>query len=256
MTEDNARWPIGELADRVALALSDAVTDGYPGPADARVRGVPDIRSIRWYTTIGLLDKPGGYRGRTALYGPRHLSQLVAVKRRQAQGIPLASVQAELAGLTDAELSRVAQVPPDSGALTESAPSAFVPTDIAPVPSGPASVPANAAGRRSGASGRGDRKNPTPSEPETSSEYSTEPASPPMETRFWSRPAPTVTVAGHSEPPEPSLSYGVRLASGVTVLIAADKPPTSDDLVAIQEAAAPLVRTLRVRGLNRTGADR
>jgi hypothetical protein len=72
---------------------------------------VPDRRAIRWYTTTGLVDRPAGLRGRTALYGPRHLLQLVAVKRRQAQGHSLAVIQAELAGAGDAELAAVARVP-------------------------------------------------------------------------------------------------------------------------------------------------
>src|SRR5689334_22435182 len=50
-------------------------------------------------------------RGRVALYGRRHLLQLVAVKRRQADGRSLAEIQAELAGATDATLAAIARVP-------------------------------------------------------------------------------------------------------------------------------------------------
>jgi hypothetical protein len=49
--------------------------------------------------------------GRSARYGPRHLLQLVAVKRRQAQGRTLAQIQAELTGATDETLRRIARVP-------------------------------------------------------------------------------------------------------------------------------------------------
>jgi hypothetical protein len=52
-------------------------------------------------------------RGRTALYGPRHLLQLVAVKRRQAEGMRLAEIQAELAGAPDELLESIAEVPLD-----------------------------------------------------------------------------------------------------------------------------------------------
>jgi MerR HTH family regulatory protein len=76
-----------------------------------RVTAVPDRRLIRWYTTIGLLDRPLPTRGRVARYGERHLLQLVAVKRRQAQGRSLAEIQAELAGATDAMLYRAAGLP-------------------------------------------------------------------------------------------------------------------------------------------------
>src|SRR5262249_54304822 len=59
----------------------------------------------------GLVDRPAGHRGRTALYGPRHLLQLVAVKHRQADGWSLTQIQAELTGASDATLRRIAGVP-------------------------------------------------------------------------------------------------------------------------------------------------
>ncbi|MFI7602942.1 MerR family transcriptional regulator [Actinoplanes sp. NPDC049681] len=100
-------WTMDELVDRVRQALAAE----YPGAPNGRVRDVPDRRAIRWYTTTGLVDRPAGMRGRTALYGPRHLLQLVALKRRQAQGHSLAAIQAELAGASDAELAAAARVP-------------------------------------------------------------------------------------------------------------------------------------------------
>jgi hypothetical protein len=105
-------WTLDELVARVSVALE---AGGYPGAPNGRVREVPDRRAIRWYTTIGLLDRPGGMRGRTALYGPRHLAQLVAIKRRQAQGRSLAEIQAELVGVTDSGLHRIAGLDPDGG---------------------------------------------------------------------------------------------------------------------------------------------
>jgi DNA-binding transcriptional MerR regulator len=102
-------WTIDELAARVAAALGD----GYSGAPNGRVRDLPDARAIRWYATIGLVDRPGAMRGRTALYGPRHLLQLVAVKRRQAQGRRIAEIQQELAGAGDAALRAIADLPDD-----------------------------------------------------------------------------------------------------------------------------------------------
>lgn len=96
-----------ELVDRVRRALAAE----YPGAPNGRVRELPDRRAIRWYTTTGLVDRPAGMRGRAALYGTRHLLQVVAVKRRQAEGCSLAEIQAELAGATDAALTAVARVP-------------------------------------------------------------------------------------------------------------------------------------------------
>src|SRR6185312_10490107 len=96
------------LVERVREALEAE----YPGAPNGRVRDVPDRRAIRWYSTIGLVDRPLGMRGRTALYGPRHLQQLVAIKRRQAEGLTLAQIQTELTGISPTSLMEIAHVPP------------------------------------------------------------------------------------------------------------------------------------------------
>lgn len=100
-------WTLTELAARAAVALGDTA-----GQASARVREVPDARTIRWYQTTGLVDRPLALRGRTALYGRRQLLQLVAIKRLQAQGRSLAEIQAELAGLSTEALEAIADIPP------------------------------------------------------------------------------------------------------------------------------------------------
>ncbi|MET8143276.1 MerR family transcriptional regulator [Sphaerisporangium sp. NPDC005288] len=95
-------WTIGELAEHAAHLLPSS-----PRRPNGRVRDVPNERLIRWYTTIGLLDPPLTRRGRVALYGRRHLLQLVAVKRLQAEGRSIADIQAELAGATDTALEQI-----------------------------------------------------------------------------------------------------------------------------------------------------
>ncbi|OBK95290.1 hypothetical protein A5645_13180 [Mycobacterium asiaticum] len=104
---ERASWTLDELVSRVADALAAAA---YPGSPNGRVREVPDRRAIRWYATTGLVDRPT-MQGRTAMYGPRHLLQVVAVKKLQAQGLPLAQIQAELAGVTEKTLHRIAGIP-------------------------------------------------------------------------------------------------------------------------------------------------
>jgi hypothetical protein len=103
-----SRWTLDQLTEQVGAALSV----DYQGQASRRVREVPDQRAIRYYTTIGLMDRPAAMRGRTALYARRHLLQLVAIKRLQAGGRTLARIQRELAGATDAQLERLARLPP------------------------------------------------------------------------------------------------------------------------------------------------
>jgi len=113
-------WNLEELCARVALALAV----DYTGQASGRVRDVPDQRTIRYYTTLGLLDRPAAMRGRTGLYSVRHLRQLVAIKRLQTHGLSLAEIQKRLVGLSDEALQEIARVPP---ALEEQEPAGIEP---------------------------------------------------------------------------------------------------------------------------------
>ncbi len=102
MTDVAALWTLPELTERVDAAL--AAEDG--AIPSGRVRDVPDARTIRWYQTTGLVDRPE-HRGRTAMYSERHLLQLIAIKRLQQQGLPLNEIQARLAGLDDDALAAI-----------------------------------------------------------------------------------------------------------------------------------------------------
>jgi DNA-binding transcriptional MerR regulator len=115
-------WTIDELSNRVAEALR---APGYDGVSNGRVRDVPDLRTIRYYTTLGLLDRPAAMRGRTAFYGRRHLWQLVAIKRLQARGLSLAQVQERVVGLSDVALRRLFAAEPSEPAAA-SGPGPFV----------------------------------------------------------------------------------------------------------------------------------
>jgi DNA-binding transcriptional MerR regulator len=103
------RWRIDELAERAAAALDGTA----PAAASGRVTPVPDRRMLRYYTTLGLLDRPE-LDGRVAYYGRRHLLQVVAIKRLQAGGATLAQVQEALAGATAATLERIGDLPPET----------------------------------------------------------------------------------------------------------------------------------------------
>src|SRR5437867_4385206 len=97
---------LDELCSQVALALSTR----YEGAPNERIRDVPDRRTVRYYTTLGLIDRAARMRGRTALYARRHLLQLVSIKRLQANGFSLHEVQQRLLGLSERELEEVAQL--------------------------------------------------------------------------------------------------------------------------------------------------
>ncbi|WP_328709636.1 MerR family transcriptional regulator [Microbispora hainanensis] len=185
--------------------------------ANGRVREVPNERLIRWYTTIGLLDPPLGRRGRVALYGRRHLLQLVAVKRRQAEGRSIADIQAELAGATDAMLMRVAGLTeplpgpaprPLSPPAPPSPPPPHRPAVPAPVsaadrPPGPPSPPAPPAPGWHGASyGANPETDAEPAIPDI--------ARPAARDRFWARPASSAATAGsgHYLTPNKDIAHG------------------------------------------------
>lgn len=113
-------------------------------PADKRVAAVPDARTVRYYQTLGVVDRPLRYEGRQAVYGTRHLLQVVATKLLQARGESLAHVQQALSGAsTDrleaavrAELGVAPAPPPQARPLVsaEIAPGVFVTLDPSRVP--------------------------------------------------------------------------------------------------------------------------
>ena len=83
----DVQWTLSEL---VAEATASTIT--LPAPKNGQVRAIPDERTVRYYGTIGLLDRPLAMRGRTALYGRKHLAQVVAIKRLQSAGRSLAEI--------------------------------------------------------------------------------------------------------------------------------------------------------------------
>lgn len=93
-------WKLDELAEKSQHFL------GAEGESN-RIQWKPNGRQIRYYTTLGLLDKPFGGRGQGATYGPKHLLQLIAIKRLQHQGLKLAKIQPILAGLSTGKLTEL-----------------------------------------------------------------------------------------------------------------------------------------------------
>jgi DNA-binding transcriptional MerR regulator len=108
---------LDELCAEAALALAV----DYAGAPSGRVRDLPDRRTVRYYTTLGLVDRPAALRGRTALYGRRHLLQLVAIKRLQTAGLTLVEIQGRLLGLTDQALEAIARLPEETSGTSSPA---------------------------------------------------------------------------------------------------------------------------------------
>src|SRR5579864_8798928 len=118
--ESERSYTIAELADASAAALDALGIAARNG----QVRDRPDIRTIRYYGTLGLIDPPTEMTGRTARYGGRHLMQVLAVKAVQARGDSLADAQRTLVGASDEEL-RSAIGPGLSAALAAAPPPAL-----------------------------------------------------------------------------------------------------------------------------------
>ncbi len=200
-------WTLIELSQQVR----DALAADPLAPPNGRIRAVPDSRTIRYYTTIGLIDRPAAMRGRTAFYSERHLQQLVAIKRLQAQGLSLAEVQKTLAGIPDEELATLAGLPPAS------------PTPARTVREGfwRAELPEDTVAMAASAS-------------PTISHHAAE---------AKALPAPPDILSA-------DLYHGLVLAPGVTLLLQGGAAPSPDDIRDLQHAAEPLLVLLRQRGLN------
>jgi DNA-binding transcriptional MerR regulator len=255
-------WTILELAELAADALAAAQPDGLsPGAAlsvepragssaaggiasgaarpaqvraNGRVRDVPNERLVRWYVTVGLVDPPLSRRGRVARYGRRHLLQLVAVKRRQAEGRSLAEIQAELAGATDEALAAIARVPDTRPApdVLHAAPARFWTRSAAQRDPAAAEAPGeqNLAAEEDGGrdlavaagAGRAAAEQPGAEEP-----------------------------GGRSR-----LVHGIRLAPGVTLLLeGAAREPGPGDVTAILNTARALLTELAGRRLREPGPE-
>ncbi|QFZ24660.1 MerR family transcriptional regulator [Saccharothrix syringae] len=248
-------WTIDQLPDRVAALLAE----GYGGQRSGRVRELPNGRAIRWYTTIGLVDRPAAHRGRTALYGWRHLLQVVAVKKLQAAGRTLAEIQGLVVGASDARLAELAELEVGNGrglaleigtgggagvgagvgaegGVAAAAPAVppVVPSAVPPAPPRSAgfwrdrpAVDAGAAGDAAGDAGAaadaGTDAAPTASAP-ASPAAAPAPAPAPASPAAASAPAasaPPAPAPPAPAPPAPApvVVPGLRLAPGVTLLL-------------------------------------
>ncbi|MEU8385521.1 MerR family transcriptional regulator [Streptosporangium sp. NPDC048865] len=228
-------WTIGELVERASAALTPTAQ------LNGRVRDMPNERLVRWYSTIGLLDPPLARRGRVAVYGRRHLLQIVAVKRRQSDGRTIAEIQAELAGATDQALESIAGLPEH--------------TPEHPSPSPPARTGSPGPARPRFWAGP-----PTTAKPVEPVEPAARPLPPPRPAA--TRPPPPAPAAGKipqadgktppptGKTPQAVVVHGVRLADGVTLMLdTGGNAPTPDDLAEIAAAARELLSLLRERGL-------
>ncbi|NUR27106.1 MAG: MerR family transcriptional regulator [Catenulispora sp.] len=257
MSAHPAEWTIDRLARLTAAALATGTLAPQP---NARIREVPDVRTIRYYTSIGLLDRPAAMRGRTALYGRRHLAQLVAIKRLQAEGLTLTEVQRRLLGADAETVERIAVLPADLGGLEADAAEfagagstagASDADDSSPDSTGTSS-PASAGASSETVADAAGAAFPSTGSPLQGPVIATE--APTRHQRFWSaRPEPLAAAADSATNVyAPPLVSGIRLSSDVTLLLSssAGRVPDAGERSAIAEAAGPLLELLHRLGLS------
>lgn len=98
-------WSLEELSQHSQRELE---MRKIPNPG-GRVSQTLSARTIRYYTSLGLVDRPSSYDGGVAKYGPRHLLQLLAIKILQAEYLPLPEIQKQLFGRSQQELSEIVE---------------------------------------------------------------------------------------------------------------------------------------------------
>ena len=211
MATEDPQFTIRELAAQAAALLA-----AHPvGRLNGRTREIADVRTLRYYTTLGLLDRPARWAGRTAYYGARHLAQLVCIKRLQAKGQTLAEIQARLLNASSDDLARLAELPE----LNESSAEIQIPATYS----------------------RSTTQEPT----DRDCALEREPAR-----VFWkTRPTAQVAVPPPVEPADQPAADCVLLDECVELRFTAARPPDDDDRAALRVAALPLLEVLRKRRL-------
>ncbi|MFI5239906.1 MAG: MerR family transcriptional regulator, partial [Gemmatimonadales bacterium] len=91
----HAPWNARGLAAHAASLVDSAGIR----PTNASARAAPSARSVRFYVSAGLIDRPDG-TGTAATYHYRHLLQLLTVKVRQREGQSLEAIKREVRTLT------------------------------------------------------------------------------------------------------------------------------------------------------------
>ncbi|WP_051215494.1 MerR family transcriptional regulator [Granulicoccus phenolivorans] len=122
---DSTTRTLDEFVTAIGAGLDEL---GIPGPR-------PDRRTVRYYATAGLVDRPR-LAGREARYDEHQLWQVLALKRLQAEGVRLGAIADRLAGRDTAALTALAR---GDGIPAAGPP---VATDPHPGPDGTSQLPA------------------------------------------------------------------------------------------------------------------
>src|SRR6266446_5655333 len=100
---DHESYSISELAERVNNWCRENKIVPLHNGAGEKVT----VRNIRYYQTLGLVDRPVRADGRG--FTRKHQLKLVWIRRLQAKGLPLGKILGLVAGRTEEELRELDQ---------------------------------------------------------------------------------------------------------------------------------------------------
>lgn len=221
---------LSELADLAQRAVEAVAV----APKSNQAKSRPAPRMLRYYQSIGLLSPPAAVRGRTPLFGRRHLEEVLAVKRLQADGVSLEDVRSRLEGLDASGLSALARFP------EELVPEGLASGDPEESPDEPAEAPTPASRTRSAFWSSAPPSAPAP------------PAPPLRSGGVTSR----STALPAASPVTSSVVTGVRLVPGADLVLHSSRPLTLEESAELSAAAAPLLSALTRLGLLAGTTDR
>ncbi len=125
MDASQAVQRLDEVGCRDDLTLEQMVEEAelllavlVPRQTRYKVTARPDTRTIRYYTSQGLLPKPLGYAGGRARYSGIHLWRLLLIKKMQSEHHTLQQTAGVLAKMSDEEV-REALLPKEAPSKNE-----------------------------------------------------------------------------------------------------------------------------------------
>jgi DNA-binding transcriptional MerR regulator len=89
---------------RLIEILKEQIPQIAPSQTKYNVTDIPTSRTIRFYTSNSLVDKPVTREGANALYGYRHLLQILAIKYLQSQYLTLLKIKSLVENADNREL--------------------------------------------------------------------------------------------------------------------------------------------------------
>jgi DNA-binding transcriptional MerR regulator len=95
--------------DELVAVTRDLIREAAISQVRWKVAEHPDVRTIRYYMTTGLLPKPATYEGTAARFEYRHLLVLLATKTLQANYLPLQKIKEIIGSKTEPELESLVQ---------------------------------------------------------------------------------------------------------------------------------------------------